>query len=100
MTVRWSRRAVRDLSQIQLYIEADDPDAAERWIRKLWDRAERASRAPMTGRIVPEYGRPDIREVFVKTYRVIYRVDDRDLVVVTVTEGHRLLPHTVDPDED
>src|SRR5262249_40840797 len=63
MTVRWSRRAVRDLSQIQLYIEADDPDAAERWIRKLWERAERASRAPMTGRIVPEYGRPDIREV-------------------------------------
>jgi toxin ParE1/3/4 len=100
LTVRWSRRAVRDLSQIQLYVEADDPDAAGRWIRKLWERAERAARAPMTGRVVPEYGRPDLREVFVKNYRIIYRAEDRDLVVVTVIEGHRLLPHSVDPDED
>jgi len=100
MTIRWSRRAVRDLAQIHLYIEADDPDAADRWVRKLWERAEKASRVPMAGRVVPEYGRSDLREVFLKSYRIIYRVDGRDLVVVTVIEGHRLLPRGVDPDED
>lgn len=100
MTIRWARRAVRDLAQIHLYIEADDPDAADRWVRKLWERAEKASRVPMAGRIVPEYGRSDLREVFLKSYRIIYRVDGRDLVVVTVIEGHRLLPRGVDPDED
>lgn len=100
MTLRWSRRAIRDLAQIQLYIEADDPDAAERWVRRLWERAERASRAPMAGRVVPEYGRTDLREVFLKSYRIIYRTDGRDLVVVTIIEGHRLLPGGVDPDED
>ena len=100
MNLRWSKRAVRDLAQIHLYIEADDPDAADRWVRKLWQRAELASRTPMAGRIVPEYGRPDFREVFVKTYRIIYRVDGRDIVVITVIEGHRLLPRGVDPDED
>ncbi len=100
MTLRWSRRAVRDLAQIQLYIEADDPDAADRWVRKLWERAERAARAPMAGRVVPEYGRVDIREVFLKSYRIIYRTEGRDFVVVTIIEGHRLLPRGVDPDEE
>ena len=100
MTVRWSRRAVRDLAQIHLYIEADDPAAADRWVRKLWERAELASRTPMAGRVVPEYGRPDVRGVFLKRYRIIYRVEGRDFVVVTVLEGHRLLSHAVDPDEE
>jgi toxin ParE1/3/4 len=100
MTVRWSRRAVRDLAQIYLYIEADNPDAAERWVRRLWERAERASRSPMAGRVVPEYGRSDLREVFLKTYRIIYRTEGRDFVVVAVIEGHRQLPRGVDPDED
>ena len=99
MTVRWSRRAARDLAQIQLHIEADDPEAAARWVGKLWDRAERASRAPMTGRVVPEYGRPEVREVLLKSYRIIYRIEGRDFIVVTVTEGHHPLPGGVDPDE-
>jgi len=100
MTVRWSRRAARDLAQIQLHIVADDPEAAARWVGKLWARAERASRTPMAGRVVPEYGRSDLREVFLKTYRIIYRTEGRDFVVVTVLEGHRLLPRGFDPDED
>lgn len=100
MTVRWTRRAVRDLIQIHLYIEADDPDAADRWIRKLYERAESAARMPMAGRLVREYERSDLREVLVKRYRIIYRVDRRDLVVVTVLEGHRLIPDDLDPDED
>jgi hypothetical protein len=38
--------------------------------------------------------------VRVKSYRILYRVDGRDFVVVTVIEGPRLLPRGVDPDED
>jgi toxin ParE1/3/4 len=100
MTVRWSRRAARDLAQIHLYLEGDDPEAADRWIGKLWERAERASKTPLAGRIVPEYGRPDVREVFLKNYRIIYRTEGRAFIVVTVMEGHRLLPHAVDPDDE
>jgi plasmid stabilization system protein ParE len=100
MTVRWTRRAVRDLIQIHLHIEADDPDAANRWIRKLHDRAVSAARMPMSGRLVREFQRSDLREVLVKRYRIIYRVDGRDLVVVTVMEGHKLVPDDLDPDEE
>jgi plasmid stabilization system protein ParE len=41
--------------------------------------------------VVPEAGREDVREVFLRTYRIIYRVAGEDLRVLTVFEGHRRL---------
>ena len=36
----------------------------------------------------------------VKYSWIISCIEGRDFVVVTIIEGHRLLPHDVDPDED
>jgi plasmid stabilization system protein ParE len=47
--------------------------------------------APLGGRIVPELDRHDLREVFLKTYRIVYRVAGEDIRVLTVLEGHRRL---------
>lgn len=41
---------------------------------------------------MPELGRVDIREVFLRTYRIVYQVDASSIVVLTVVEGHRLMP--------
>jgi len=43
------------------------------------------------GRIVPERGRDDIREVIVRTYRVIYRIKEDLVEIVTVLHGARRL---------
>lgn len=44
-------------------------------------------------------GRSDIREVFVRTYRIVYRVREEGILVLTVFEGHRLFPRSEDDDE-
>jgi toxin ParE1/3/4 len=98
--LRWSARALTDLIEIADYIALDDIVAARRWINRLRDRARKATVMPGAGRKVPELDRDDIREVFAGTYRIIYRINQRELVVVTVVEGHQLLPDRVDPDED
>jgi plasmid stabilization system protein ParE len=46
---------------------------------------------PLGGRVVPEVGRDDVREVFQRSYRIIYRVAGDDIRVLTVFEGHRRL---------
>jgi toxin ParE1/3/4 len=51
------------------------------------------------GRIVPEIGREDVREIFLRSYRLVYRVTPKGMVVLTVFEGHRLLGG-VDADAD
>jgi plasmid stabilization system protein ParE len=43
------------------------------------------------GRIVPELGIENIREIIVGSYRVIYRVRHEDVQVLTVHHGARLL---------
>jgi mRNA-degrading endonuclease RelE of RelBE toxin-antitoxin system len=41
--------------------------------------------------MVPELGRNDVREVIIRGYRIVYRVGDETVEVLTVFESHRLL---------
>ena len=91
MKVIWSRRARNDLREIGDYIGRDDREQARIWLRKLWERVNRVSSVPRSGRVVPEYRRDDVREVFLKTYRIMYRVVSGRLFVLTVLEGHRMI---------
>jgi len=85
----WTERAEADLVDIGDFISRDDPVAARRWVRLLMATARAAARHPLAGRRVPELQRDDVREVFLKQYRIVYRVTDRQCQVLTVFEGHK-----------
>jgi len=50
---------------------------------------------------VPELQKDEVREVFLRSYRLVYRVRKGAIDVLTVFEGHRLLevdtPLKLDP---
>lgn len=96
--VRMSRRARRDLRAIVRFIARDDSVAARRWAERLADRVYTAAATPRGGRVVPEYRRDDVREVFVRAYRILYRVRPAELVVLAFIEGHQQLPADLDLD--
>jgi toxin ParE1/3/4 len=75
--LRWTERAAADLMAIGEHIAADDPTAARAWVEKLRQRAANASKMRRTGRVVPEIARDDVREVFQRTYRIVYRGSHR-----------------------
>jgi toxin ParE1/3/4 len=87
----WSQRAQNDLVEIASFIARDDPAAARAWVKRLRKRAQLAVTMPYGGRVVPEQSDDDIREVFVRSYRIIYRIQGRQTIVLTVLEGHRIL---------
>jgi toxin ParE1/3/4 len=91
-------QALGDLDAIYAYIAQDDPAAARRWVSRLRERARKATTAPLVGRVVPEAQEPDVREVFLRSYRLVYRVVGNELHVLTVFEGHRLF--TTDTDDE
>ncbi len=78
--------------QIADFIAVDNPTAAEHWVESLIELANRAAALPFSGRRVPEVGRDDVREFLLRSYRLVYRVLDQAVDVLTVFEGHRLLP--------
>ena len=69
------------------------------WVGRLLGRAALAAVSPRGGRVVPEFDRSDVREVFERTYRIIYWVRQDSILVLTVLEGHRLLEGVDIPDK-
>ena len=58
-------------------------------MRRILDQGKRLAAFPESGRMVPEVGRPDLREVIEAPHRVIYRVTTQHVEVVFVVRAGR-----------
>jgi len=87
--LRWTFGARDDLVAIAEYIAQDNVTAARRWIARLRTQARRATRFPQSGRVVPEFGREDLREFIFHGYRILYLLRGDEAFVLTVFESHR-----------
>lgn len=70
-----SPSARRDLRNIIHYISLDSRIAAERFAVFLSSRTQILKKHPEIGRVFPEVGDVRIREIIVKSYRVIYEIN-------------------------
>lgn len=87
----WSTEAIEDIESIASYIERDSAWYAKAVTSKIVETAESIPEFPEIGRIVPEIGDPAIRERFVYSYRIIYRLEPEQILVAAVIHGSRLL---------
>ena len=74
-------RAIEDLKDIVFYISPDRPEAAKRLALALVDRTKVLAQFPRTGRVVPEFDHPLIRELVLRPYRIVYRIDEDKKVI-------------------
>ena len=88
----WSPGFIRDLTEICDYIARDSEHYARIFAERVVAIAEAIPDNPSAGAIVPEYGRSDLRERFLHSYRIIYRLRGEDVELVTIAHGARLLP--------
>ena len=92
MKVEWSPLAIERAYEQARFIAADKPDAALRWLEGLFEIVDTLERFPDTGRVVPEIGNANIRElVYRKSHRVIYRRGKSSVAVLTVRRFRRLI---------
>lgn len=89
--VRWTALAADDLEAITEFIAADSPHYARLFAIDAITAVERLARLPFSGRIVPELGDQAIREILLGSYRILYRVKDDLVEILTVYHGVRLL---------
>jgi addiction module RelE/StbE family toxin len=88
----WSPQALRDLEGIRDYIAADSSRYAALVIERIIAGVERLSTFPESGRIVPERRDPEIREVIIRPYRVVYRLRPGAVEIATVFRASRMFP--------
>ncbi|TAL43790.1 MAG: type II toxin-antitoxin system RelE/ParE family toxin [Methylovulum sp.] len=94
VTVDWSLEEVEeveDLDAIVTYIVKDSRFYAKAVANKILTVAKELSEQPYIGRVVPEIGNKQIRERFVYSYRLIYQINESNILVVAIIHGKRLL---------
>lgn len=91
MKVAWSYVAVGNLLEANKYIATENPEAARKLINDLYDKGNSIKEFPEKGRVVPEINRKNIREVFCREYRIIYRMESKRIFILTVRHMKQLL---------
>jgi toxin ParE1/3/4 len=92
LRIVWSPLAIEQAYEEARYIAAERPEAALKWLDGLFKVVERLSRFPKSGRIVPEIDSEEFREVVYRSkHRVIYRVDEASVAILTVRSFAQLL---------
>lgn len=88
-------QAVEDLEAIQAYVARDSEHYAALLVERLFASVDRLGTFPESGRVVPEFQSADLRELIVGSYRIVYRLGDDSVAVLTVFHGARLFPEGV-----
>lgn len=89
--IRWTLQAADDLEAITDFIAQDSRHYANLLAMEVLNKVERLEAFPDSGRIVPEIGDPKIRELLYGSYRIIYRVSEESVEILTVYHSARIL---------
>ena len=92
MKIIWSPLAIERASEIAEYIAQDKPSAAEKWINTVFSKVEHLKTSPEIGRIVPEIPNDQFRELIYGNYRIIYRIENKQISILTIRHGKQILP--------
>lgn len=92
MKIIWSPLAVDRSSEIADYIAQDKPSAAEKWINTVFSKVEQLQSSPEIGRILPELNNAQFREIIYGNYRIIYRIEKKQISILTIRHGKQILP--------
>ncbi|MGM0428035.1 MAG: type II toxin-antitoxin system RelE/ParE family toxin, partial [Thermodesulfobacteriota bacterium] len=87
MKIVWSPLAVERASEIVDYIAQDNPAAAEKWIHTVFSKVEHLRTQPAMGRMVPEINESQFRELIYGNYRIIYRMETKQISILTIRHG-------------
>jgi len=92
----WTEPALRDLESIAEYIALDKPDAAQRYVKRVFAVVERLQLFSQSGSIPPELSNLPYRQLVIPPCRIFYRHDEQDIFIVFVMRAEQqFLPDTL-----
>lgn len=87
--VKWTSTAKRDLKKIHDYIAEDSRYYAKNVSETIANKTKRLNDSPEMGRRVPELDDPNIRELIIFSYRLVYEVKADHVDILTIIHGKR-----------
>jgi plasmid stabilization system protein ParE len=87
----WTDAGIKSFEEVVQYISNDSEYYASNFARKLLLLIENLKIFPRSGRIVPEYNNPDIRELIYQNYRIVYTISGKAVYIALVIHGTKNL---------
>lgn len=95
--LKWTENAANDIVSIAEFISRDSEYYAKAVVKKIVDKIRQIPEEPEIGRIVPEMEDKELRERFVYSYRIIYRITKELIWVVAIFHGKQLIESKLTP---
>ncbi len=88
--INWTLQSKEDLQSIAEYISRDSKAYAKRHIKGLRSRVQVLKKLPKSGTIVREFSNPNLRELVIGNYRIIYKIiDPKRIDIITIHHSSR-----------
>jgi len=87
--VTWAPSALNDIDAIAEFISRDSIDRAALFVTRMFEITDRLQKFPLSGRVIPEIGSQDCREIIYGSYRIMYRIEGNDEWITGVVHGAR-----------
>ena len=87
--VIWSNPAKDDLKKIHDYIAKDSKFYAIKVSQEFVEKSEKLKDFSKMGRVVPEIGNSNIRELLVYSYRLIYEISSDKIEIIAIIHGRQ-----------
>ena len=92
MRVELAQSARDDLADIiEWYASQGVPQVGVRLVTEIRDRLRQLNTFPDSGKMVPEFATPWLRELEYPPFRIVYRRDEDAVTVVRVWRSERLM---------
>jgi plasmid stabilization system protein ParE len=87
--VSWSPEAVKDVQSIVEFLANSSPYFAKTVSAKLFSTARSLGSFPNAGKVIPGIDDATVREIVVYNYRLVYRVEKYQILIVALVHGKR-----------
>lgn len=92
MEVIFTEQFLKRVEEYTDYIALDHIPTAIRWAEGVFEHCGQLRTQPERGRMVPEFGRPEIKELLHGSYRLIYELKSDRVDMLTIWHVRQNLP--------
>lgn len=82
--VIWTKPARADLKRIHDFIAEDSKLYAKKIAQEIREKTDILNELPNIGKMVPEVSKPEIQELHIYSYRIIYESKNQNSYIVAV----------------
>jgi addiction module RelE/StbE family toxin len=87
--LKWAESAWNDLEEISEYIAKDSKYYAASFVHEVRESTQNLNQFAEMGRKVPEFDDIEIREIFIKSFRLIYKIEKNTIFIIGIIHGAR-----------